>query len=156
MTQTIEQARAAYATRVVETVLAEKAVSGPYRSYARQFGAMIHGTGLGQAMAFARSKAKSNGKANDKEKAWHALYTHFSDWLTGGGAAQNTVTPKPLRPAFAQGAAPAAKHDALKGITGGDVATYMLATAEAIALAVWIKRLAEALIDPEAEGGTTP
>ncbi len=139
-TQTTEQARATYATHCVQAALAANPKqAGHYRSYARQWGTLVHTNGLGQALAFARSKAGAGPKRDDKEAAWKLLYDHTSQWLTGTDTAHQLPTPKPL--------ANNADADALTAITTTALPTYLLATAEAIALAVWLKRLAEALIE---------
>ena len=130
--QTIEQSRAAYALQCVEEVnCAKKEVAQEYKSYARQWGPMVHANGLGQALAFAKSKPKS--------EAWKMLYRHLSNWLTGNAIAQNVACPAPLR-------VDAKTIDAVVAITTQPAEAYLAATAEALALVLWIKRLAEASI----------
>ena len=85
----------------------------------------------GQALAFAKSKPKS--------EAWKMLYRHLSNWLTGNAIAQNVACPAPLR-------VDAMTIDAIVAITTQPAEAYLAATAEALALVLWIKRLAEASI----------
>ena len=140
--QTIEQSRAAYALQCIEEVnRAKKDVAQEYKSYARQWGPMVHANGLGQALAFARSKPKS--------EAWKKLYQHLSNWLTGHTVAQNMACPAPLRVS-------ATTTDAIVAITTQPTEAYLAATSEALALVLWIKRLAEASIEdapPPAQAG---
>ncbi len=136
--KTTEQARAAYALACVQGVIANHRVaSADYRRYAIQYGAMVHTNGLGQALAFARSKASGN---TSKAKAWKLLYDHVSNWLTGHCPTDTSL--RHPRPPLGTG-----QQDAIVAITQQDVTAYMLATAETMALAVWLKRLAEALIE---------
>ena len=130
--QTIEQSRAAYALQCIEAVnRADSGVAQEYKSYARQWGPMVHANGLGQALAFAKSKPKS--------EAWKMLYRHLGNWLTGNAIAQNVACPAPLR-------VDANTTDAIVAITTQPTEAYLAATAEALALVLWIKRLAEASI----------
>ena len=130
--QTIEQSRAAYALQCIEAVKrADKGVALEYKSYSRQWGPMVHANGLGQALAFANSRPNS--------KAWKMLYRHLSNWLTGHTIAQGVKCPAPLRISTAT-------TDAIVAITTQPAEAYFAATAEALALVLWIKRLAEASI----------
>ena len=86
------------------------------KSHASALPAMIQTNGLGQAAAFYLSKGGRH----------QALYQILSAWLTGEDR-------------------PYARHnDLLDGITSGDLATYLAAQAEALALLDWVKRFANA------------
>lgn len=117
--RTIEQDRAAQAAICVNEA---KGVKG-YGSYARRAGALIQTQGLGQALAFWRSKGWEKGKPKNGD-AYALLYRHMSSWLN-----------QQLR----------TNNDILQWIQE-DASTedYRRATAEAQAFLIWLKRFAEA------------
>lgn len=121
--QTIEQRRAARAQEYVGEI---KAGIKAYKAVASSFPAMIRMNGLGQALAFLRSR-----KADEYQK----VYAHVSQWLCAPG---NVL---------------AESGDALGELVKRDAATYRQAEAEAVAFMVWIKRYAEAahLREPKPE-----
>ncbi len=125
--RTIEQARAEYAAKYVNEA---KGIKG-YGSYARRAGALIQTQGLGQALAFWRSKGWEKGRPK-KDDAYALLYQHMSDWLN-----------QELR----------TKKDILKWIQE-DASTedYRRATAETQAFLIWLKRFAEAELGDDDNG----
>jgi CRISPR-associated protein Cmr5 len=129
--QTIQQRRAKQAlTTVEETLKAEQNADFPkaFKAYINEMPAMIHMSGLGQAAAFYRSK----GNGDDaKARARLAVYRMLSAWLC-----------EPAQPYQAW-------SDLLEGITKGDMQTYRLAQAEAMAYMDWAKKFAGALIETE-------
>ena len=127
MALTIQQERAKFALERVQRL--EKVLNAEgqkeFISYASGLPAMIHMNGLGQAMAFYKSKAKAKNK--DIE-AYKALYQLVSDWLCQSG--------QPYQD----------KDNVLEGITQCDQAHYQLAQAEALVLMSWVKKFAKAFL----------
>ncbi|MBN1192721.1 MAG: type III-B CRISPR module-associated protein Cmr5 [Coriobacteriia bacterium] len=119
--QTIQQQRAAFALGKMTVLLRDPQISSEeIKSAARAFPAMVHMSGLGQAAAFYRAGRRSQPM----------VYELFSEWLCLPG--------QPL----------AGHGDLLTGITQCDMRVYMAAQAEALALAEWVKRFAEAHATP--------
>ena len=138
--QNQEQQRAAFALEMVREQLncykrkhsdnAKKCFDSAKElaSHAAAFPVMIRMNGLGQAAAFYCSKKDCH----------HDLYAMVSEWLTQSG-----------KPYYG-------KQSLIEGITQDDMWTYLLAQAEAQALLVWIKRLANVMTEasePEAANG---
>ena len=121
MAQTIQQERAAFALQKVRDVVDNKQIVGAeFKSYASSIPAMIYMNGLGQAMAFCRSKS-------NKSRAYAALYDILGEWLHTHG--------------------PYTQHgDLMDGITQTDLHHYRLAQAEAVALFDWVKKFANAYV----------
>ncbi|MBL4661957.1 MAG: type III-B CRISPR module-associated protein Cmr5 [Alcanivoracaceae bacterium] len=117
--QTIEQQRAKKALEDIQKVtdLKDEKIKKEFLSYANEFPAMIHMNGLGQAVAFYRSKDDTHQK----------LYKVLSDWLCGDDKI------------YASG-------DLLKNITDGDMSAYRMAQTEAQAYLVWLKSFARAYL----------
>lgn len=126
MQQTMQQQRAHFALTRVEKNLTQLDAEEQkkYKSYASALPFMIHANGLGQAVAFYRSKGGIHQE----------LYKLLSDWLTSKG--------QPL-----QGHADKDDLLLLKRIMGSDMHTYLAAQAEAMAFLEWVKRFADALIE---------
>lgn len=119
--QTIEQRRAARAQECIAALAADADVDiKAYKAAASSFPAMIRMNGLGQALAFIRTR---------KGKEYRRVYDHVSTWL---GAGQAGVL--------------ATAADALSELVARDARTYRQAEAETIAFMVWIKRYAEAAV----------
>lgn len=130
--QTMQQRRARQAlTDIQGTVDAAKQdrdFQKALRAYVSEMPAMIHMSGLGQAAAFYRSK----GKGDDaKARARLCVYNLLSGWLCQAGQPYES------------------KPDLLAGITTGDMQTYRLAQAEAMAYMDWTKKFATAFIEAE-------
>lgn len=124
-----EQERAKFALEKVRSVRSEKEKE-KYKTQLLKLPARLHANGLGQTVAFYLS-------AGEKKPEWH-----ICEWLQEW-----------LRPKHAN-IYPAAKP-LIDYISGTDVAdvegSYRRASAEARALAIWLKRFAEAFIEGERE-----
>ena len=123
---TMEQQRAAYALKKVkEYEKKPEKKQGEFKSYANKLPFMIHANGLGQALAFYRSK-----KAGD---AHRDLFDVVSGWLLEEGQ------PFAQQPGIQD-------PDALTGLTTSSMTDYMAAQAEAIMLMTWVKKFARAFL----------
>lgn len=132
--QTMQQKRAKYALEAVQKAIDDRRVNQKeYKAYAANLPAMIHMNGLGQAVAF--FKSKGNGK-DSKAKAYLSIYNTLSDWLCGNvdGAKTQPYT---------------GSRDLLEGITNKDMQHYQVAQAEAQALMDWVKKFAKAFMDSD-------
>lgn len=92
-----------------------------YKDVIRKFPSMVINNGLGQALAFLLAKGQEHGQ----------LYSHLQEWLRD----KKKLVDK--------------QKDLLDGLAQEDSTAYRHATMEALALATWLKRFAEALA-PEA------
>jgi CRISPR-associated protein Cmr5 len=116
----LSQERAAYALARVQ----EAGQNHDYAGLCRDLPATLLQNGLGQSLAFLRSKSK--------EKAAENLYGDISGWLIekrgiyGGG-------------------------DLIEAVIRGDRRDYMVAQEEALELSGWLKRFADALVSKEAQ-----
>jgi len=129
MTQTLAQRRAFFA---LERVAKHKSDGkyGRYLSYVEALPAAIRANGLGQAIALELSRAAS-------DPGHRALSEDVRDWLCG----PDEIAPYRDHPEA---------HDAsglLTAITKNDQRRYLRAQAEALALLVWIKKFARAMLD---------
>lgn len=82
---------------------------------------MIRVNGLGQAMAFFRSKGNQDG--------YNHIYHILAQWLTGEQG--------PL----------AGERDVLQALTEYDRGVYMVAQTEALLMMTWVKQFASAFMD---------
>ncbi len=125
--QTIQQQRAAFSYERVRAMVSgntpDDKAPQRFKAYANSFPAKVQMNGLGQALAFARSKSGTTAEG----KAWQHLYQLVSDWLA--------------RP---EGCF--ANQDVLEGIMSADMQRYCQAQAEVQALMVWVKQFARAEI----------
>jgi len=134
MGQTIQQQRAKFALDKINELSAQfdKDEKKEFVSYASGLPAMIHMNGLGQAMAFHKSKGirkDPNVKSTDKHiEAHRALFEVVSKWLC-----------EPSQPYHGQ-------TDVLTGITQLDMAHYQLAQAESLVLMSWVKKFSKAFL----------
>lgn len=112
--QTLEQQRAADAWQNIESV--SEGIASKYGSIVRRFPSLVQINGLGQTLAFLKSK---------NDQGMSALYDHISKWVI-------------KRMVDAEG------EDLLKLITGWTSDEYRRATSEALAYATWLRRFAEA------------
>jgi CRISPR-associated protein Cmr5 len=121
--QTLQQKRAKHALKCVQEAIERSVNQKEYKSYAASLPAMIHINGLGQAVAFFRSKGKQD--------THFELYQLLSDWLT-------------------QDDQPYADYDdLLKGIVNENMEQYRLAQMEAQALMSWVKKFAKAFMEDD-------
>ena len=125
--QTIQQKRAAFSYERVRAIVSgttpDDKTPQRFKAYANSFPAKVQMNGLGQALAFARSKSGATAEG----KAWQHLYRLVSDWLA--------------RP---EGCF--VNQDVLEGIMSADMQVYCQAQAEVQALMVWVKQFASAEI----------
>jgi CRISPR-associated protein Cmr5 len=119
--QTKEQERSKFALAKVKEVPAK--IQGAYRQLAKSAPADIQSNGLGQTVAFWKSKKKDE---------YDRLYDHLKAWLSASSQMN-----------FGD-------QDLIEWIANTDSVKYRQATAESLAILGWIKRLAEGLIEDKA------
>lgn len=125
--QTTEQQRAAKAWELVSQVKSNPPqYQTAYNSWVKKVPVLILTNGLGQTLAFLKSKGKGEREL---------LYEHISVWLK---------TQKLWSPQAQQ------KTDLLERLINESSATYRRATLETLAFLNWLKRFADALL----EGGS--
>jgi CRISPR-associated protein Cmr5 len=132
--QTLDQRRAEQALKDVKQIegAGNDALKKKYAALARKTPANLQSSGLGQSMAFLRSKA---GQKREGNEHW-LLYQHVSRWV------MNEMKQ------------PGKADQLLEWVVGQDSPIYRQATAEAMAYLNWLKRFAEALLpEPEDSGG---
>ncbi|MCW7552286.1 type III-B CRISPR module-associated protein Cmr5 [Endozoicomonas gorgoniicola] len=124
--QTMQQKRAAFCYRKVKEMAGHKNQDAAkrFKAYANSLPAMVQMNGLGQTLAFAKSKCDS-GKPEGI--AWQHLYDLISEWH---GREEGCYT----------------GQDVLEGIMSSDMHVYRQAQAETQALMVWVKQFARAEI----------
>ena len=113
--RTLEQERAKYAWNCVQEVKG-KPFAGDYRTIAVKVPSLILTNGLGQTLAFLRSKSD--------RPHFQLLYQHLADWVGSKVRANSDLL-----------------HWLVKNATSQQ---YRLATMEALAWLQWLKRFAEA------------
>ncbi|AMO56220.1 hypothetical protein GZ77_05250 [Endozoicomonas montiporae] len=134
MPRTIQQQRAKFSYEKVKEVvdLNNPDAAKRFKAYANSLPAMVQMNGLGQTLAFAKSKFDSK---KPEGIAWQHLYDLISAWH------QRDTGCYP-------------KTDVLEGIMSQDMHVYRQAQAETQALMVWVKQFARAEIRvDEKEGG---
>ena len=125
--QTMEQKRARYALeRINECTKLDKEWQEGICRCANQLPALIHMNGLGQALAFFKSKGKDGGYAE--------LYVMVGGWLCAEPDGKVFKTKD---------------VDVVTAITQASMQEYMRAQGEAQALLEWIKKFAMALLKHE-------
>lgn len=128
--KTIQQLRAQHALKHIDNW--KNPSSGVraknIKSYASDFPAMIMTNGIGQAVAFAMTKKKS-------EQEYLSILNGLSEWLIKE------------RKIFGSASQPDLVHHLMRC----DMQTYQLAQAEAIVYLDWIKKLTKALIQEDGE-----
>lgn len=122
-TQTIQQQRAKYALVKVQHYAQDTSCHKEFKSRASELPFMIYANGLGQALAFFKSKGGEHGYGN--------LYDILNEWLCGKD--------RPF----------AGASDALEGITKGSRESYMAAQQESIMLMDWVKKFSRAYMGGE-------
>jgi len=125
--QTIEQQRAAKAWELVNRVKQEARSpqeQKEYNSWVKKVPVLILTNGLGQTIAFLKSKE------SDQEKK--LLYEHLSAWLMGQVSWSVQVQEK---------------TDLIDRIIHESSTNYRRATVEALAFLNWLKRFADALLE---------
>ncbi|QHQ53575.1 type III-B CRISPR module-associated protein Cmr5 [Aeromonas media] len=124
MAQLISQQRAAFALRHMEQALRhDPEKQRQIRTVANSIPAQIQRTGLGQTLAFALSKKeKSDGYG------WIFLYELLQEWLC---TSQKIYVGETLMTSLCQ----------------GDLKRYQQAQAESLALLVWVRKFARAMLN---------
>ena len=127
----IEQGRATYAFKTVQGV--DDSLKKDYKSAAKKFPVLIKTNGLGQSLAFLKSKGgKINEKTGKKEiNAHDRLYEHISNWL-------QTEDEKRLV---------GKDEELVKEVIQLESYDYRQVTTETIALLNWIRRFVDGLIE---------
>lgn len=136
---TLEQQRAGFALRHVEEVVQDSdKTDAKYRTQLLKLPARLHNNGLGQTAAYLRAQGTGSPE--------QVIFTWIEAWLRRepggvyptGASLLDAVT----------GSAPA--------VAGREETLYRRASVEARALAVWLKRFAEAFLsEPEGESEST-
>lgn len=123
MERTLEQERAAFALGKIESIKEQKA---KYKTQLLKLPSRLHSNGLGQTVAFYLS-------AGSDKPEWQ-ICKWLEAWLGEGG-----------RRIYI------GEQSLIHSIARQDEDRYRVASAEARALAVWLKRFAEAFIEGEQE-----
>ena len=123
--RSMDQERAEFALKKIQAILGgtDQSHKVEVRRYLNNLPALIRMNGLGQALAFFRMKGE--GTAHD------AIYRMVSTWLCDASSKGRI---------FSEDA------DVLTSITQSDMAHYMAAQNEALALLQWLKKFAVALL----------
>lgn len=127
--RTMDQERAEYALKKI-TGIAQNSDSKrqkEMRSYITSLPALIRTNGLGQALAFCRTK-----HSKDSTSSHEIIYGLVSTWLCSTESKGQIFTED---------------TDVLIAITHSDVYAYMAAQNEALALLEWLKKFAVALLE---------
>lgn len=126
--RSMDQERAEFALKKIQAILGgtDQSHKVEVRRYLNNLPALIRMNGLGQALAFFRMKGE--GTAHD------AIYRMIGTWLCDANNKGRI---------FSESA------DVLTSITQSDMAHYMAAQNEALALLQWLKKFAVALLPKE-------
>ncbi len=126
--RSMDQERAEFALKKIQAILGgtDQSHKAEVRRYLNNLPALIRMNGLGQALAFFRMKGE--GTAHD------AIYRMVGVWLCDASSKGRI---------FSEDA------DVLTSITQSDMAHYMAAQNEALALLQWLKKFAVALLPKE-------
>lgn len=134
MTSTLEQQRAAFALEHVESVK-DRDDAAKYKTQLLKLPSRLHNSGLGQTVAFYLASGQDSPEAT--------ICTWLQQWLgrdvyaqAGGGRLIDWIT---------------GHHQSLREGNGDAALLYRQASREARAMAVWLKRFAEAFIERAAE-----
>ncbi len=142
MKQNIEQQRAAFALEsVLQAVVSlEVKQQDEFKAYITSLPSMVQMNGLGQAIAFYRSKFDSLEKPGTRKgsKAYSQIYQTLQTWLCADKGCDKT-------PAAVYGSG-----DLLAQLTQNDMYQYRLAQSELQKLLVWLKKLTAAYINNKA------
>jgi len=126
--QTIEQKRALSALNRIKEISKEisnknNEIKKLFSSYINRLPSSIVMNGLGQALAFEKSKSKKDGNKDSPASYAHKLiYETISKWLTSEDGIYNK-----------------GEKDLITAIMESDQETYLLAQVEALAYIQWLK-----------------
>lgn len=126
MIRSLEQGRAKYAYQCALKGYGEK-FSNKYKSHARKIPVLIKTNGLGQTLAYLKSKS---------DDAYELLYNQISDWLR--------KDPKVLLE-LKNG------EDLVQKVVSLESPQYRAVTIEVLAFMNWLRRFADGLIEGEDE-----
>lgn len=101
-----------------------------YLSYSRKIPQMILTNGLGQTLAFVKSKAKDGN-------AYDILYSQMTDYLKSNNTTRIKI--------------PSENNDLVGWVISCDSTTYRYITQEFLAFLNWLKRFAEGMIEGDAD-----
>lgn len=125
--QTLEQKRAKKAWEDIRSIASRSEdFKKKYGSLARRVPMLVLTNGLGQTLAYLRSKGK-----DDQDSEHNVLFRHLSDWT------MSQVAPN------------GKDRDLLDWVLNASSNAYRQATAEALAYLTWLKRFAEAELPTE-------
>lgn len=138
----MQRAESAYARVREVSRIADTSERAVYARRSNDLAAMILSDGLGQTLAYLRSKAKNRESA--AQRAHYRLYQDASAWVM---SRQGFAT-APAQPAAGANPPP---PDLLSALMTQDVNYYRRATVELLAYATWLKRFVEAELGAELE-----
>ena len=140
--RTLEQERAKYALKCIDEVKlkSNSELEKNYSSYVKKSPALILTNGLGNTLAFYKSKIGKEGSEKKPEKlAYELLYNHINNWVSG--KEYDKVN-------FTKG------QDLLEWITKTASSLEVFqATQEVIRLLTWMSKFAKAKLEEESGGG---
>jgi len=130
--QTLEQQRAKRAWEDIQTVMGRSDdFKKKYGSLARRVPMLVLTNGLGQTLAYLRSKGK-----NDEDNEHNLLFRQLSDWTMSQVVPDNKNDQN---------------QNLLDWILHNNSIAYLQATNEALAYLTWLKRFAEAELPSEGD-----
>lgn len=131
--QTLEQERASEAWNCINRIIV-KEVKEKYCGIAKNLPVLILTNGLGQTLAFVKSKGIREEKDKNKPEkvAYTEIYKNLSAWLVDKRKVYNS-----------------GQGEIIEKIIKGDSAKYRQATTETLAFLNWLKRFAEAVLPEE-------
>jgi len=109
-----------------------------YRSYVKKLPSLIKTNGIGQTLAFYKSKRQKD--PDKKKNAYDLIYKQMHDWLTDERCLMKEIVEK------------ANGDDITKKIICMDSLDYRATTIEVLAFINWLRRFADGLIEGEDEG----
>ena len=126
--RSMEQERAEFALKKIQSIAdsSDETHKKEVRRYLNNLPALIRMNGLGQALAFFRMKGEDG--------AYCTIYRMVGAWLCDPGSKGHIFSES---------------TDVLSAITQSDMAHYMAAQNEALALLQWLKKVAVALLPKE-------
>lgn len=130
--QLLEQQRSTLAWNLIREEVKGKDFEKKYRAWVERLPAMIMTNGLGQTLAFLRSKP------GEMEKK--TLYEHISEWLLSNKAPINWVNSKGEK---------LHEGELMERIQETTGVVYLQATQEALRFTIWLKRYAGAMLKKE-------
>ncbi len=128
--ENLNHLRANYAKKCVDEVLKDEEVAKKFKSYVTSAPSMILKNGLGNTLAFYRTKFEAKKDKKADARAYEKLYEFIDKWLKERG--------------YCPG-------DPLDCIIGMNTVEFASATEEVLALLNWMKMFAKAKIEDKEE-----